>query len=257
MEACWANNVYGGSVFTPVGNYNKQGEERHRHNNLRNEMCAMHIDYLYGGGYYVIQNVKYRSTSGGQEDSHHNVDIYILIDRVDHISEFLDRKICRVEHKDAPLVPDPGRRVSTKAGKITETKDTYAAQATSPVRVRKYQGHKDFYFDEIRQYLNGFGRMVHFTCHKDLGNPTDLELTMMEEGYFNQGEIDGYGRRITVSDNGFVEVGFFRHGKPLGKYHSFDWDGKTIEEGIRDGDDKLKDEGIKDFMTRNTMTDLG
>jgi hypothetical protein len=119
------------------------------------------------------------------------------------------------------LVPDAGRRVSTKEGKVQAVIESDAAKATSAVRVKKYTGHKDFYLDEISQYLNGCGRIVHYTCHKDLGNPTDLELISVEEGWFHQGELDGYGRRFIVTDNGIVEVGFFKQGKLLGKFTTF------------------------------------
>jgi len=259
MEELYASTVFGGSLFTPVGTSLKRGLQRDRHNNLRNEVCAQHIDYLYGGGYYVIHNVKrHRQTSGDQEPTNEYVDIYLLIDRVEQVREFLSRHIQRVEAEKPNTEHDTGRRVSTKKGDNIVTKETDAALQTSPIHVRKFQGHRDFFFDEIAPFLNGYGRLVHFTCHKDLGNPLDLELTSIEEGRIAQGELDGYGRRFNLTHmEELIEVGFFRHGVPLGKYHSFTKNGDTKEQGIRDGDDLVKKVEIKDFMTRNLGSDLG
>jgi hypothetical protein len=54
MEDAYKNAVFGGSVFLPLGSSTKKGEKRDKENNLQADIRATNIDYLYGGGYYVL-----------------------------------------------------------------------------------------------------------------------------------------------------------------------------------------------------------
>ena len=54
MEDAYKSSVFGGSVFLPLGSSSKKGDKRDKENNLQAEIRATNIDYLYGGGYYVL-----------------------------------------------------------------------------------------------------------------------------------------------------------------------------------------------------------
>ena len=54
-ESAYKSNVFGGSVFLPIGKINGKRDKR---NPLEQEINDLQVDYLYGGGYYEIQNVR-------------------------------------------------------------------------------------------------------------------------------------------------------------------------------------------------------
>ena len=68
--------------------------------------------------------------------------------------------------------------------------------------------------------------------------------------------MDGYCRCFDAVDKGFVEVGYFKDGVSQGKYQSFKIDGTPLHQGIKDGEDMIKEVEIADFNTRNLQSDL-
>ena len=58
IEDCYKSRVFGGSVFLPIGTNNRMGEKRDKENNLHEEIKGTYVDYLYGGGFYQLQNVR-------------------------------------------------------------------------------------------------------------------------------------------------------------------------------------------------------
>lgn len=68
--------------------------------------------------------------------------------------------------------------------------------------------------------------------------------------------MDGYCRSFDAVDEGFVEVGYFKDGVSQGKYQSYKIDGTLLNQGIKDGDDMIKEVEIADFKTRNLQSDL-
>lgn len=58
MEDAYKSSIFGGSIFLPLGSNTKKGEKRDKENNLQTEIRKTNVDYLYGGGYYVLHNVR-------------------------------------------------------------------------------------------------------------------------------------------------------------------------------------------------------
>ena len=61
--------------------------------------------------------------------------------------------------------------------------------------------------------------------------------------------MDGYCREFNCEDDS-VQVGYFREGKPFGKYQKFDIDENCLEEGIKDEDQELESTPISTYMTQ-------
>lgn len=55
VKKMWKSRVYGGHVFQPVGE--APGTKRTRQNVLQDQVNLFQIEYLYGGGYYVLENI--------------------------------------------------------------------------------------------------------------------------------------------------------------------------------------------------------
>ena len=58
IELVYNSQIFGGSIFFPVGSSNKRSARRDKENLLEKEIRDSNVDYLYGGGYYVLKNVK-------------------------------------------------------------------------------------------------------------------------------------------------------------------------------------------------------
>jgi len=112
------------------------------------------------------------------------------------------------------------------------------------------------YLDDIIHALNGFGRIIYWKCFGDINKPMDCAIEYVQEGRFKGGAMDGYCRSFDAVDEGFVEVGYFKDGVSQGKYESFRIDGTLLHQGIKDGDDMIKEVEIADFNTRNLQSDL-
>lgn len=50
-----ASDIYGGSVFEPIGSADRRGQLRHKNNSLEAEIKGIEVNYLYGGGYYCLR----------------------------------------------------------------------------------------------------------------------------------------------------------------------------------------------------------
>lgn len=240
IEDAYKSTVFGGSIFLPIGSSRKQGEKRDKTNNLKKEIEDAHIDYLYGGGYYVLQNVKVSRETDGTNDEEANlyIDIYMLIQSIDDIQELKKLKITREQ-----------------AEPVRFDKNKKEIVAPKPV-AKRVTAREQIYFDDIGQALTGYGRIIYYRSNGDINNPMDNSIEFVHEGKFRQGEMDGYCRSFDAIDEGHVEVGFFKDGRSLGKYQEFKINGELISQGIKDGDDVIKQVEIADFMTRNLQSDL-
>ena len=189
----------------------------------------MHVDYLYGGGYYVLHNVRVskeepQRLSNGGNSGVELVDIYMLVESIDRLDEMKKLKVIGQQNKNVPT--------------------------------KKHQKEETLYLDDFIHALNGFGRIIYWRCFGDIHNPLDCAIEYVQEGKFKQGAMDGYCRSFDALDDGFVEVGFFKDGVSQGKYMSFKIDGTVLHQGIKDGDDMIKEVEIADFKTRNLQSDL-
>ena len=129
-------------------------------------------------------------------------------------------------------------------------------QQGSNIPLKKGQTAETLYLDDFIHALNGFGRIIFWRCFGDVANPLDCAIENVQEGRFRQGAMDGYCRSLDAVDEGFVEVGYFKDGVSQGKYQSFKIDGTLLHQGIKDGDDMIKEVEIADFNTRNLQSDL-
>lgn len=76
---------------------------------------------------------------------------------------------------------------------------------------------------DVSEYLNGYGRLLHFTVLKKDEDGTfnpfregqDNIVSRIEEGHFRKGRLDGFGR--ILSEDGQHQIGFFKNGYPYGK----------------------------------------
>jgi hypothetical protein len=72
-ESLWASQVYGGNVFGPTAK--TQLVARNVQNPLLDELKKQPVSVLYGGGFYVLKNVKYAANV--------HADIWMLVEAVD------------------------------------------------------------------------------------------------------------------------------------------------------------------------------
>ena len=88
MEEAYKSSIFGGSIFLPLGSSTKKGEKRDKENNLQNEIRHTNIDYLYGGGYYVLHNVRvHKEDPEDPSEGIDYMDIYILVESIDQLEE--------------------------------------------------------------------------------------------------------------------------------------------------------------------------
>lgn len=112
-------------------------------------------------------------------------------------------------------------------------------------------------FSDVKPYLNGFGRILHYTALKtdtrDRFNPLmagqNNIVNKIVEGRFRNGNLDGFGR--IISDDGYHQIGFFRNGHPYGKLQSYRG-GFLLQQGIwtyAQGESLLeKEQKLYDFV---------
>lgn len=99
LEDAYKSSVFGGSIFLPVGSSKKQNEKRDKQNNLKREVETTHIEYLHGGGYYVLHNVKVSRETDQQNSDEADLyqDIYIMIPSVENMQDLKKLHIQRYE----------------------------------------------------------------------------------------------------------------------------------------------------------------
>ena len=72
----YKSDVYGGTVFMPIGRM-KDGKntKRESKNPLEEEIKKQPISLLYGGGFYVLKNIKYAANV--------YIDVWLLVEAID------------------------------------------------------------------------------------------------------------------------------------------------------------------------------
>ena len=187
---------------------------------METEIKAINVDYLYGGGYYELKEVLIDEDDDVSESTF--LDIYILIESIDNMDDLKDLKL-----------------LAQKAQGVPEKKGTNTSKG-APKFLR---------YSEIAKSLNGYGRFVQYNAY-GVNSPQNMEVLAIQEGRFKAGCMDGYCRHYDGTENGFVEVGFFKEGEPYGKYQSFQIDGKKSQEGIKEGEKLVKEISIANYLTR-------
>jgi hypothetical protein len=49
------SDIFGGSIFLPIGNETQRNELRHKHNTLREDIRRVEVNALNGGGFIVLR----------------------------------------------------------------------------------------------------------------------------------------------------------------------------------------------------------
>ena len=103
IDNCYNSNVYGGSIFQPIGSSDRRGVTlRYKANNLENEIKSLPVNYLYGGGYYVLKHVQHNPNEeiNGEHGAMFS-DIFILVESIENLDKM--QKI-KVKNDEAPDV---------------------------------------------------------------------------------------------------------------------------------------------------------
>ena len=145
----WANPCFGGSVLNAVGTKTKP---KSRKNQLQEHITKSTINGLYGGGYYVIQKVQQF-----EDNESWFMDIYILVESVENF-----------EHM----------------GKLKKIQDDYNNRLKPKKTDLKNIQHppKPLKFDEIKESLNGFARIVYYKSSTTDPSPEYCQIESMTEG---------------------------------------------------------------------------
>lgn len=152
----YANNVYGSSVFQPIGTEGASGYvKRDKRNMLEEDVRNKPIQHLYGGGFYVIKGVQC------EEDKY--ADIWILVEQIEDLEHMKQLKL----KNDLP--EEKRKKVLIK-------------------------------YSEIKSSLNGVGRIIKYDVKNKLVHPDNNSITMVEEGKFRNGLLDGYARRYNATE---------------------------------------------------------
>ena len=88
IDKLYSSNVYGGSVFLPIGSADRRGALRYKTNNLEEELKAMQVNYLYGGGFYAITAIKNdeKENPDSKEGALYS-DIFIMVEAIDDLEK--------------------------------------------------------------------------------------------------------------------------------------------------------------------------
>ena len=94
IDNCYASNVYGGSIFGPVGSSDRRGSLRHKANNLELEIKQLPVNYLYGGGYYSLKHVQHNQNEDiDSEQGAMFSDIFILVQSIGDLKKMQQLKV--------------------------------------------------------------------------------------------------------------------------------------------------------------------
>lgn len=217
----WLSKGFGGSVLQPLGGLKGK---RTRYNVLDQQIDKAQINQMFGGGYYIIDQVQQLD-----DDNTWFYDIQILIENIKD-NDLLEQ-LRGLNEAQNQLLKKKGQTVSTQ---------------------------KDFIkFNEIKESMTGWARVVSYSVTKP-GSTDDLDkrLEAVYEGHFEQGLKDGYVRGISAVD-GSCSAGM--HSKDIvnGKFLAFKATGEIGKpEGFYEGS-KLKQEiTIQNFYQSSNQHEI-
>ena len=88
IDKLYSSNVYGGSIFLPIGSADRRAALRYKTNNLEEDLRAMQVNYLYGGGFYVITQVRHsEKVNLDSKEGALFSDIHIMVEAIDDIKK--------------------------------------------------------------------------------------------------------------------------------------------------------------------------
>ena len=88
------SDIYGGSIYDSVKIFQTSGKTRGigKENTLSTDFESLEINYLYGGGFYVLRQVVNDFDFAEDEFEHKYCDIYMLIDSSEDVEGLLALK---------------------------------------------------------------------------------------------------------------------------------------------------------------------
>ena len=219
IDNCYRSNVYGASIFQPIGSSDRRGALRHKANNLETEIQNLPVNYLYGGGYYVLRHVQHSANDDVNSESGAMFsDIFILVESIENLDKMQKIKVIN------DMAPD----------------------------VRKTA--KPILMEDIGDSMTGYGRVIEYRAYSSDFDAESCKIERVKEGKFKNGKMEGYARKFTGLKGGNCFVGFFKEGKPDGKLEVIDKDGYIIKQGIFNDSECIKEIEINNFTTRIIKT---
>lgn len=218
----WLSRSFGGSVLSPLGGGLKG--KKTKYNNLEWDIKHAELKSIYGGGYYVLENVQ-------QFPDNENwfFDIYILIQESTNMEHMKTVRQMHQKYQDSLLK------------KKVAGKDLLGNKAKKVDYIL---------YDDIKESLTGWARMVSYKSHSDYPSWTSNELDSVVEGEFKNGVKHGYARGISAID-GSCAAGFHTEGSPNGKWVFYKPNGEFAKpEGLYEGNVCTKQIKIHDYKTK-------
>ena len=217
----WASRQFGGNVLSDLG---APKARKNKKTPLEPLIKNAQLNALYGGGYYVLENVQQF-----EDNEQWFYDIYILIEKSENMDHMKQVKELHEKYQQSLLKKGKSMVNTTKVARPDYVK-----------------------FDDIKESLTGFARMVSYKNHSDGPNSLYYELDSVVEGQFKEGKRHGFCRGITAID-GSCAVGFHEDGAPKGKWCSYRPNGDFAKpEGLYDGTTCTKQITIQNYLTKIT-----
>lgn len=129
MFEIWESKQFGGSVFNKI----KRRDGVSMTNNLKDKVLDFKIEYLYGGGYYKIENLP-------DPDNNQILDIYIIMEDVKNFGDMQYLKDLFNNGSDSKAAPIDKRK------QILEQE----AEPSSGRRQSKQKDAKEITFEDIK-----------------------------------------------------------------------------------------------------------
>jgi len=235
------SQVFGGSVFRPIGK--KDSKLIRRENKLEEDIRKYQVNYLYGGGFYELANV--RETPPPMFENELANKVFELGNALYNAWGGDDKE----EEEETPENDVVFWDIKMLVDSIQETDDLKKLRYMNE-QPKGYE--KTVELEDVLPLLTGYGRIIKYKVlneeEKFTGN--NCELLYIVEGKFVEGQMDGYCRLIDCTAEE-VHVGFFKNDLPMGKYQKFTLDDEVAEEGIKEEEELVKEVEIKNYLTRD------
>lgn len=219
IDSCYNSNVYGGSIFQPIGSADRRGPLRHKANNLEAEIKNLPINYLYGGGFYTLKHVQHSAADDvNSEAGAMFSDIFILVESIENLDKMQQIKVI------SDMSPSDRRN------------------------------QKPILMEDLADAMTGYGRVIEYRAYSSDFAPDSCKIERVKEGKFKNGKMEGYARKFTGLKGGNCFVGFFKEGKPDGKLEVLDHDGYVVKQGIYNDSECIKEIEINNYTTRLIKT---
>lgn len=226
----WESKAFGGCVFNKI----RKKDGGSITNFLSKKVKSYDIQYLYGGGYYILENLP-------DPENNQILDVYILIedvnkfDDMNYLKELFafdhTRNHHNIEKKNTPTPTNHQKMRSEDASR------SYTIKMDLKTVAELKKETRDITFNDIHESITGFARIIKYQAiygdcfSKDVSL---LKIQSLEEGEFVAGKKNGYCR-VIHGDEKTVDFGMYKNDVPEGKFGKYTIDipdGKYVEYNI-------------------------